>query len=69
MWSIWKKRNVQYLFRQDALKEIVLIADMHTGMTQEMENRIVKVDMAVITAHQTEMDAFIGMKRKIMHQK
>lgn len=69
MWSIWKKRNVQYLFRQDALKEIVLIADMQTGMTQEMENRIVKVDMAVITAHQTEMDAFIGMKRKIMHQK
>lgn len=69
MWSIWKKRNVQYLFRQDALKEIVLIADMQTGMTQEMENRIVKVDMAVITAHQTGMDAFIGMKRKIMHQK
>jgi hypothetical protein len=69
VWSIWKKRNVQYLFRQDALKEIVLIADMQTGMTQEMENRIVKVDMAVITAHQTEMDAFIGMKRKIMHQK
>ena len=47
----------------------MLIADMQTGMIQEMENRIVKVDMAVITAHQTEMDAFIGMKRKIMHQK
>lgn len=59
---IWKREKVKLKFLRVVLKEIVLIADMQTGMIQRTESHIARGDMGDIIGPRIEMAVFIGTK-------